>query len=80
MKKDMDDVTEKLGVNKDEVSSSDKQGKMAYMLILMYRYHQFQKISFLDLSSRMYRQTQGQISAFILKTKQKISNSYCLML
>ena len=26
MKKDMDDVTEKLGVNKDEVSSSDKQG------------------------------------------------------
>lgn len=26
MKKDMDDVTEKLGANKDEVSSSDKQG------------------------------------------------------
>lgn len=26
MKKDMDGVTEKLGVNKDEVSSSDKQG------------------------------------------------------
>lgn len=26
MKKDMDDVTEKLGVNKDEASSSEKQG------------------------------------------------------
>lgn len=54
--------------------------QMEYMLISKCRYHQFQKILFLVLSSRMYPQMQKQASVFILKTRQKISNSFCLML